>query len=342
MDCREVKELLHEYIENNIDHDLKKDVKQHLSSCSACRAELASVRKYRQTMDSLEQVKAPDDFLEQLHARIEKESGARRLIQKLFLPLNIKLPLEAAGVLAAAALIILVFNPFESVKQALTPAAESVNIADAGKDKHEMLFSKRQGPEEKAVSSPMTVMRKARSAKDDTDRDELTADISAPSSTVFQIAFAPAADQSLQSAKAMDMETKSGASGYAGSAGPADKTSVPVMESEKNADASQYAAESKKMSEESPVHRKEMMQAAAGQMYTGDDISALTAKFGGKIIRKDYKTGTGSLNYIVLDIPSGNYKRFIAELKRLGRMPKAPAAPLKQERQQIQINMIEE
>jgi hypothetical protein len=56
--------------------------------------------KYKREMSSLKKIKAPDDFLGQVNARIERRFSYDRIIKTLFFPLQIKVPLELASVVA--------------------------------------------------------------------------------------------------------------------------------------------------------------------------------------------------------------------------------------------------
>jgi len=105
MDCTRIIDLLPEYLEGTLDGSEKSRVEEHLAGCEGCGAELKLLQRYFQTMAGLERYEAPPDFLRNVHARIEREPSWRKLLSGLFLPLKIKLPLEALGVAAAALLI---------------------------------------------------------------------------------------------------------------------------------------------------------------------------------------------------------------------------------------------
>lgn len=105
MDCTRIIDLLPEYLEGTLDGSEKSRVEEHLAGCEACSAELKLIQRYFQTMAGLERHEAPADFLRNVHARIEREPSWKSLLSRLFLPLKIKLPLEALGVAAAALLI---------------------------------------------------------------------------------------------------------------------------------------------------------------------------------------------------------------------------------------------
>ncbi|MFA4858506.1 MAG: hypothetical protein WC901_05185 [Candidatus Margulisiibacteriota bacterium] len=61
-------------------------------------------------LSSLKAKPAPKDFLETVHARLEKRSILQNIIAALFLPLNVKLPLELAGAVATLIFMIFIFN----------------------------------------------------------------------------------------------------------------------------------------------------------------------------------------------------------------------------------------
>lgn len=105
MECPTIKELLSEYIDGILDSQTRALVEEHLSTCEECRKELASLKAVVEELGSLESVEAPRDFLEKLHERMEPRFTFRKVMRMLFVPARIKVPLEAATVLAIAILI---------------------------------------------------------------------------------------------------------------------------------------------------------------------------------------------------------------------------------------------
>jgi hypothetical protein len=105
MDCPRVKELLSEYIDGTLEAEDRDRVDQHLLACAACRDELESLRALVRELGSLESVQPPDDFLDQLHERMEPRFSPRRVVRALFVPVRIKIPLELATALTAAIII---------------------------------------------------------------------------------------------------------------------------------------------------------------------------------------------------------------------------------------------
>ena len=61
--------------------------------------------EYLKQMSSLPKVKAPEDFLKKVHERIERRSAFEKIMRTLFVPVKIKVPLEAAAMTAVILII---------------------------------------------------------------------------------------------------------------------------------------------------------------------------------------------------------------------------------------------
>ena len=93
MDCSEIRMLLSEYLDDALDEKAKARVDEHLRTCAACQKELDSLKALVKGIGSLESVKAPADFLDQLHKRMERRSKISEIWEWLFYPLRVKIPL---------------------------------------------------------------------------------------------------------------------------------------------------------------------------------------------------------------------------------------------------------
>jgi len=99
MKCAEIREKLSEYIDDSLDPETNRLLKQHLLECKGCRAEYATLKALVDDLGSLGTVKPPADFLEQLHGRMASKFDLRKIIQKLFSPWQFKIPLGLATVM---------------------------------------------------------------------------------------------------------------------------------------------------------------------------------------------------------------------------------------------------
>jgi hypothetical protein len=106
MDCEEIREHLSAYVDDLLDAGGKARVEEHLLSCKACQQELASLKALVSELGSLESVEPPKDFLDQLNERIEARSWVPKILRTLFKPMRVKIPLEFAGAVAVAILVL--------------------------------------------------------------------------------------------------------------------------------------------------------------------------------------------------------------------------------------------
>lgn len=107
MECAKIKDLLSEYIDGTLDATTKALIDEHLLACPNCKEELASLKTLIHELGSVESFKAPDDFLEKLHERLELRFSFRKIMRILFVPGRIKIPLEFA---TATAMVVLIFS----------------------------------------------------------------------------------------------------------------------------------------------------------------------------------------------------------------------------------------
>ena len=127
MNCEEIKNRLSEYLDGELDERESKLVGDHLENCPGCAEELAGLKEYFKSIDSLEKAEPPPDFLRQVHARLEGQSVFKTTIKKLVFPIRFKIPLEVAGLAAAAMLILYIMNLSPEKQSAkLIPLAASM------------------------------------------------------------------------------------------------------------------------------------------------------------------------------------------------------------------------
>jgi len=111
MECSRINELFSEYIDGILDEQTRRSVDEHLAGCRVCAEELRELRDCVGMLGSLGKVRAPADFLEKVHARIEldeKASWLSRIKSRLSFRRCIRIPLEVAGLAAAALLVVFI------------------------------------------------------------------------------------------------------------------------------------------------------------------------------------------------------------------------------------------
>ena len=149
MDCAGIQELLSEYIDGTLDAKAVQVVEKHISVCQDCKETLASLSAMVEELNALEPVRAPADFLEKIHHRMEPRSDFSRLFRKLFVPFKIKIPLQLAAAATASILVVMVLSLQKSEYQKTQPLKTSKSEWFAEKSKADHLT-----PEFKTKTKP--------------------------------------------------------------------------------------------------------------------------------------------------------------------------------------------
>lgn len=113
MDNNKIKEMLPDYIQGQLSKEDSVAVKEQLKKSGSLRREYEELRSYYNAINTLKPVKAPGNFLDNIHARIAIQPPLVKFVKTVFHPLHIKVPLELAGVALTTVLVILIFNPFK-------------------------------------------------------------------------------------------------------------------------------------------------------------------------------------------------------------------------------------
>ena len=75
MNCATVRQLLNEYVENNLTHSASQLLSEHLQQCRQCAAEEDLLRTLAATLRSLPQMRAPLDFTEDVMEKLSQLGG---------------------------------------------------------------------------------------------------------------------------------------------------------------------------------------------------------------------------------------------------------------------------
>jgi len=76
MNCKKTKMLLLDYMEDSLAHNKREAVKNHLSECEQCRAELSQLERLKEDLLSLEAPERGTDFWENFTARLSQKLAA--------------------------------------------------------------------------------------------------------------------------------------------------------------------------------------------------------------------------------------------------------------------------
>jgi hypothetical protein len=127
MKCSNIQEKLSAFSEGILSQKEKVLIEKHLKSCEKCIESLADLEKTREYIRNLDDVVPPQWLTQKVMTRVRKEVKPKKwILQKLFYPLHIKLPIEAVATILIA---VSTFYIFKTVQ----PDINSVTLSDFSK-----------------------------------------------------------------------------------------------------------------------------------------------------------------------------------------------------------------
>jgi len=128
MECKDYKEYLQDYVDGILDAEEMDLIDRHAAQCDDCYEEIEFLKNYSTIMSSLPNVEAPDDFLQQLHVKIDDSKTFNGKMKRIIAPVKRNITIEAAGLLATAAILFIVFKPALKIEQ--TQKTDFPSISD--------------------------------------------------------------------------------------------------------------------------------------------------------------------------------------------------------------------
>ena len=122
MRCDEVRTVFSDLHDETLTGAPLVTVTQHLASCPACRAEWASFRKAMQGLADLGRAEPSPGFAERVRQRLEVPTRWRRLLQCLFLPLHVKVPIQAVAMVLLAFAGLFLYQRSPELRRVTEPA----------------------------------------------------------------------------------------------------------------------------------------------------------------------------------------------------------------------------
>lgn len=332
MDCNKIKQILDKYIDKELPDKLMKEVRMHLSTCKECSAELKYLQRLRKEFKTTAPVKAPSDFLVQLNRRIDKqESGS--ILKKIFFPLKIKLPLEAAGVLVTLLLIVIFFFPEKELKESLPVFEKAAYVEDNEK---EFRIAKTEKPgvavkrsDESFIAGKAKKIETRSIADFDDEKKKIvrTYDIvmllQRPEKEDKMLKFSEKAERDYSSAGAPSVSKSESAPEAAAEQSAEEVASDAVRE---EAPARAKAGAAKKISQANKIDKKQILVSSVEEAI--NTIKDAVAAMNGRIVSSGISDKDNNINYIVVEIPAENSDKFVNDISRFGKL-KLPAEKVK-------------
>jgi hypothetical protein len=339
MNDRHVRDKLSEYIDGMLSQEEASAVKEHLDRCPDCLEEYEETVKIIGHMNQMESLETPEFFVEKVHERIEKSKSLKRLVKRLFYPLRIKIPLELAGVAAAALLVIYIVG--------IQGKQHVYELAYAQRSQPLTVLQEQKMERGAVLEEAITVSKKAQPALELQDEKmkkkdkRAVAEEAAPPGTKEPPAFAP------QEKKLDKGERRVGAKEEILRSKMVQETREPdfahkdeqierkaqikadtpsVAKGQKREDLSLEVADK----EEGEAEKDALQKPILREKSLEDIVDAL----GGKIIELEYNENTQVLESLILEIPAEKYQKLIQALEEQGDIRK-PYPAIKEKSQEI-------
>lgn len=136
--CRRFDDCFSDYVEGNLDPEVREETQRHLQSCYRCSAYVRRIQLLRNNLRSLTRLKTSESFEIALRGRLKREMRRESLVERI-LPAIV---LRRAPAFGLAAVVILVgsyfaYQKFAHPKKGLPTAAgvqESSDVALSGRE----------------------------------------------------------------------------------------------------------------------------------------------------------------------------------------------------------------
>ncbi len=145
MNCEEVQKYLSDFLDKNLDVEYGAAIRDHLAICSLCSEEVASLAECQRLVSGLPAVEPPVGFTNRVMAEVRETANPPRLWERLFLPLRIKIPLQATAVVLIAVLAAYIYQK-EPLQRQSVVAVQPESSSKKQEETHSLAPSVAQAP----------------------------------------------------------------------------------------------------------------------------------------------------------------------------------------------------
>ncbi|MCK4931493.1 MAG: zf-HC2 domain-containing protein [Candidatus Aminicenantes bacterium] len=324
MNDRHMRDKLSGYIDGMLSQEETSAIKEHLESCPACMEEYEEMVKIIGHMNQMESLETPEFFVEKVHERLEKQFLLQRIIKRIFFPIKIKLPLELAGVAAAALLVIYIVGIREKqhvyelayAQRSQLPTVLQEQKMERGAVLEEAItVSKKAQPAPELQDEKMEKRDKRAEAEEAISPSKKELPASAPQEKRMERQEPDLAHQKEKIDRKTQIEAEA----------------LSITNAQRSEDRSLEIADKEKGEAEKDAPR----MATPREENLQDIIIAL----GGKIIESEYNKDTQVLESLIIEIPVDNYPKLIKTLEERGEIQKPYPAIKEQDQEIIQIRI---
>lgn len=120
MNCEETDMQLSEFLDRTLDGDYFRNVREHLAGCPRCSEELAGLAECRRLVSNLGIVEPPVGLVTRVMADVREAAHRPGILERLFPPIRLKIPLQAAAVVLIGILSVYLYQKKDTSNSALT------------------------------------------------------------------------------------------------------------------------------------------------------------------------------------------------------------------------------
>jgi hypothetical protein len=125
MDCKETRRLFDDYLDDRLAPERLKSVEEHLASCRSCCSALHDMKKTVEYLRDIGQEEPPPWLAQKVMAQVRSGVPVKKgIMQRLFYPLRLKLPLEVAATVLIAITALYVFRGMQQNLPVTGPHSE--------------------------------------------------------------------------------------------------------------------------------------------------------------------------------------------------------------------------
>lgn len=130
MTCDDARELFSALVDDALSPEERGALDAHLAACPDCRRELEGFRRTVALVRAASPVRAPAGFVDRVLAAARPLPWYQRLARRVFVPLTVKLPLEAAAIVLVTFLAVHLYRETPDLQQASRPAAPPPAVSE--------------------------------------------------------------------------------------------------------------------------------------------------------------------------------------------------------------------
>ncbi|MBI3625180.1 MAG: zf-HC2 domain-containing protein [Candidatus Rokubacteria bacterium] len=147
MSCHEARELFSAKMDGFLTPAERSALDRHLQACADCSREWQRFSRTVGLLRAVPEARAPAGFGRRVLEAATRERWPRRLLRRVFVPLHVKLPLEAAALIAVSTLVILLYRQPPEFQRAAGPPVPGVTAPAAESPGKVAPYGARQEPE---------------------------------------------------------------------------------------------------------------------------------------------------------------------------------------------------